>query len=43
MCWELEGAQAMLSVRALYLNDQWNDFMTHRIHAQEESLYAQAA
>lgn len=43
MRWEIEGAQAMLSLRAFYLNDQWDDFMTHRIQAEQESLYAQAA
>lgn len=43
MRWEIEGAQAMLSLRAFYLNDQWNDFMTHRIQAEQEELYAQAA
>lgn len=43
MRWEIEGAQAMLSLRAFYLNDQWEDFMTHRIQAEQEELYAQAA
>lgn len=43
MRWEIEGAQAMLSLRAFYLNDQWDDFVTHRIHAEQEQLYAQAA
>lgn len=43
MRWEIEGAQAMLSLRALYLNDQWDDFVTHRIQAEQEDLYAQAA
>lgn len=43
MRWEIEGAQAMLTLRAFYLNDQWEDFMTHRIQTEQESLYAQAA
>ena len=43
MRWEIEGAQAMLSLRAFYLNDQWDDFMTHRIQTEQEALYAQAA
>lgn len=43
MRWEIEGAQAMLSLRALYLNDQWDDFVEHRIQTEQESLYAQAA
>lgn len=43
MRWEIEGAQAMLSLRALYLNDQWDDFVEHRIETEQEELYAQAA
>lgn len=43
MRWEIEGAQAMLSLRALYLNDQWNDFIEYRIQAEQEALYRQAA
>jgi hypothetical protein len=43
MRWEIEGAQAMLSLRALYLNDQWDDFMVHRIQTEQETLYGQAA
>jgi hypothetical protein len=43
MRWEIEGAQAMLSLRALYLNDQWDDFVAYRIHVEQKTLYAQAA
>jgi hypothetical protein len=43
MRWEIEGAQSMLSLRALYLNDQWDDFVVYRIQAEQEQLYAQAA
>lgn len=43
MRWEIEGAQAMLSLRAFYLNDQWDDFVEHRIQTEQEELYAQAA
>lgn len=43
MRWEIEGAQAMLSLRALYLNDQWDDFVEYRIQTEQETLYAQAA
>ncbi len=43
MRWEIEGAQAMLSVRALYLNDQWDDFVEHRIQTEQEAQYRQAA
>jgi hypothetical protein len=43
MRWEIEGAQAMLSLRALYLNDQWDAFIEHRIQTEQHSLYALAA
>jgi len=43
MRWEIEGAQAMLSLRALYLNDQWDDFVEYRIKTEQLALYGQAA
>jgi hypothetical protein len=43
MRWEIEGAQAMLSLRAVYLNGQWDTFIEHRIQCEQETLYAQAA
>jgi hypothetical protein len=43
MRWEIEGAQPILSLRALHLNDQWDDFVAHRIQSEQEALYAQAA
>jgi len=43
MRWEIEGAQAMLSLRAIYLNDQWDAFIEYRIQTEQQSLYAQAA
>jgi hypothetical protein len=43
MRWEIEGAQPILSLRALHLNGQWDDFITHRIQHEQEALYAQAA
>jgi hypothetical protein len=43
MRWEIEGAQATLSLRAIYLNDQWDDFIEYRIQTEQQSLYAQAA
>lgn len=43
MRWEIEGAQAVLSLRAFHLNDQWDEFLAHRIQAEQETLYAQAA
>lgn len=43
MRWELEGAQAMLSLRAIYLNGQWDDFITYRILTEQKSLYGEDA
>ena len=41
MRWELEGAQAMLSLRAIYLNAQWDDFIEYRIAQEQASLYGE--
>lgn len=41
MRWELEGAQSMLSLRAIYLNDQWDEFITYRIAKEQASLYGE--
>jgi hypothetical protein len=41
MHWELEGAQAMLSLRAIYLNGQWSDFIAYRIASEQASLYGE--
>ena len=43
MRWTVEGAQAMLHVRALYLNDQWDDFMEYRIEKEQAGLYGRNA
>jgi hypothetical protein len=43
MRWTLEGAQAMLHVRALYLNDQWNEFLEYRIEQEQTRLYGGVA
>ena len=42
MRWEIEGAQSMLSLRAIYLNGQWDDFFTYRIAREQEWLYGKA-
>jgi hypothetical protein len=34
MRWTVEGAQAMLHVRALYLNEQWEDFLAFRVEQE---------
>ena len=41
MRWSLQGAQAMLDLRAVYLNDEWEPFWEYHIHQQYELLYAQ--
>ena len=43
MRWEIEGAQALHSLRAIYLNDQGDDFIACRIPTEQQTLYAQAA
>lgn len=39
MRWRIEGAQAILSLRAIYLNNDWNDFHAARIRAEQHKLY----
>ena len=39
MRWSVEGAQAMLALRAIYLNDEWHDFQRHRIELEKQRLY----
>ena len=39
MRWEVEGAQAVLSLRAIKLNDDWSTFHTTRIKAEQRTLY----
>ena len=43
MRWTVDGAQAMLHVRALYLNDQWEEFLEYRIEAEQTRLYGRNA
>ena len=43
MRWEIEGAQAMLSLRSIYLNGDWDDFVKHRIECEQDALYGTAA
>ncbi len=43
MRWTVEGAQAMLHVRALYLNDQWEEFLEHRVEREQARLYGRTA
>ena len=43
MRWTVEGAQAMLHVRALYLNDQWEDYLAFRVEREQARLYERDA
>ena len=43
MRWTMAGAQAMLHVRALYLNDQWEEFLEHRVEQEQTRLYKRPA
>lgn len=43
MRWSLGGAYAMLHLRALYLNGDWDAFVEHRISQEQDALYGQAA
>lgn len=39
MRWTVTGAQALLHLRALYLNGDWNTFVTYRIQKEQAALY----
>ncbi len=39
MRWRIAGAQAILSLRALYVNDDWDAFHADRIQAEQRKLY----
>jgi len=39
MRWTVEGAQAMLHLRAIYLNRDWPAFIKHRIQREQNCLY----
>lgn len=43
MRWTVDGAQAMLHLRAIYLNGDWNEFMNYRIETEQKALYARSA
>jgi hypothetical protein len=42
MRWTVDGAQAMLHLRTIYLNGDWQKFLQHRIEAEQTALYSQA-
>jgi hypothetical protein len=39
MRWRIAGAQAILSLRAIYVNDDWETFHAHRIQTEQRKLY----
>jgi hypothetical protein len=39
MRWRVPGAQAMLDLRAVYINGDWDAFHNHRIKEERRSLY----
>jgi len=43
MRWTVNGAQAMLHLRAIYLNGRWNEFVNYRIHTEQTALYRRSA
>lgn len=43
MRWTLSGAQSMLHLRAIYLNDDWDDYVEHCIETEQAALYTQKA
>ena len=43
MRWTVSGAQAMLHLRATYLNDQWENFIEDRIEREQTRLYGKNA
>lgn len=43
MRWVFEGAQSMLHLRAIYLNDDWEDFIEYYIETEQAALYGKNA
>ena len=43
MRWTVTGAQAMLHVRGLYLNDGWEGYMTFHIGREQDRRYRGSA
>jgi hypothetical protein len=39
----VDGAQAMLHLRAIYLNAKWDAFVNYRIETEQARLYAHKA
>jgi hypothetical protein len=43
MRWEMEGAQDVLSLRANYLNNDWQQLIEYRINTEQNAIYSAAA
>jgi hypothetical protein len=43
MRWTVTGAQAMLHQRAIYLNGDWEDYMSYYIQTEQTTLYRRSA
>lgn len=43
MRWTVAGARAMLHLRAVYINGDWNQFMNYRIETEQAELYGENA
>jgi hypothetical protein len=43
MRWTVPGAQALLHLRAIYLNGDWNDYLEYHIQTEGATLYGKAA
>ncbi len=43
MRWTVEGAQAMLHLRAIHLNGHWEEYLEFRIECEQTALYGKTA
>lgn len=43
MRWTVPGAQAMLHLRAIYLNGQWDEYVEYNIETEQDALYRRSA
>jgi hypothetical protein len=43
MRWSVQGAQAMLDLRAIYLNGEWEAYIQRRVEIEQVALYGQLA
>ena len=39
MRWVMDGAQSMLGLRCIFINDDWDDFMKFHIEQEQQALY----